>query len=96
MAGKNIDLIDVVVAVPDPPPLVGLSLGPEHRQLLALCRRPNTVVDLASDVSLPVGVVRVLLSDLTEHGIVRVLPAPRGPITNHRLLSEVLDALKSL
>jgi hypothetical protein len=53
-------------------------------------------VDLASDVDLPVGVVRVLLSDLTEHGIVRVLAAPRGPVTDERLLREVLDGLQAL
>ena len=54
-------------------------MSPEHRQILALCREPMTVVDLASDIDLPVGVVRVLLSDLSQHGIIRVLATPRGP-----------------
>jgi hypothetical protein len=95
-AGGGIGLIDVVVAVIDPQPTAGLRLGPEHRQLLARCRRPATVVDLASDVDLPVGVVQVLLGDLTEYGIVRVLATPRGPVTNERLLREVLDGLQAL
>jgi hypothetical protein len=95
-AGRSIGLIDVVVAVADPQPAPGLRLGPEHRQLLAQCRRPVTIVDLASDVDLPVGVVRVLLSDLSEHGIVRVQVTPRGPVTNERLLREVLDGLQAL
>jgi len=95
-AGWNVGLIDVVVAVIDPQPLASLRLGPEHRQLLARCRRPVTVVDLASDVDLPVGVVQVLLSDLTEHEIVRVLSTPRGPVTDERLLREVLDGLQAL
>ena len=55
-----------------------------------------TVVDLASDLDLPVGVVRVLLSDLSEHGMIRVLAAPRGPVTNERLLRDVLDGLQAL
>jgi hypothetical protein len=94
--GRSIGLIDVVTAVTDSRPAGGLRLGPEHRQLLARCQRPVTVVDLASDVDLPVGVVRVLLSDLSEHGIVRVLPAPRRPVSNERLLREVLDGLQAL
>lgn len=95
-AGGGIGLIDFVVAVIDPQPPAGLRLGPEHRQLLARCRRPVTVVDLASDVDLPVGVVQVLLGDLGEYGIVRVLATPRGPVTNERLLREVLDGLQAL
>jgi hypothetical protein len=39
------------------------------------------VVDLAADIDLPVDVVRVLLSDLRRHVIIRVLPTPRGPVT---------------
>jgi len=95
-AGGGIGLIDVVVAAIDPQPPAGLRLGPEHRQLLARCRRAVTVVDLASDVDLPVGVVQVLLGDLSEYGIVRVLATPRGPVTNERLLREVLDGLQAL
>ena len=95
-AGTSLGLIDVVVAALDPDPPPGLRLGPEHRQILARCRRPITVVNLASDVNLPVGVVRVLLSDLSQHGIVRVLATPRGPVTNERLLRDVLDGLQAL
>ena len=56
----------------------------EHRQILALCRRPARVVDLASDMDLPVGVVRVLLGDLASTGCVRVLATPAArPVTNN-------------
>jgi len=95
-AGISLGLIDVVVAAPDPDLPASLRLGPEHRQILARCGRPITVVDLASDVDLPVGVVRVLLSDLSQHGIIRVLATPRGPVTNERLLRDVLDGLHAL
>lgn len=95
-AGTSLGLIDVVVAASDPELPAGVRLGPEHRQILARCRRPITVVDLASDIDLPVGVVRVLLSDLRQHGIVRVLATPRGPVTNERLLRDVLDGLHAL
>ena len=95
-AAASIDLIDMVAAVAGAEPTGRLRLGPEHRQILARCRRPSAVVDLASDMDLPVGVVRVLLSDLREHGLIRVLAAPRGPVTNNRVLREVLDGLHAL
>ena len=95
--GRSIGLIDVVMAVPDPQPGVGQQLGPEHRQLLARCkRRPATVVDLASDVDLPVGVVQVLVGDLSEHGLVHVAAAQRRPVTNAALLRKVLHGLEAL
>jgi hypothetical protein len=40
------------------------------------------VVDLAADIDLPVGVVRVLLSGLSQHGIIRVPPDAEG--TSHQ------------
>ena len=95
-SGTTVGLIDVVVAVADPQPRAGVWLGPEHQQILARCRQPITVVDLASDLDLPVGVVRVLLSDLSQYGMIRMLVTPRGPVTNERLLRDVLDGLHAL
>ena len=95
-AGTPAGLIDVVIAVIGAELPAGLRLSPEHRQILAYCGRPITVVDLASDMDLPVGVVRVRPSDLCQHGIVRVLATPRGPVTNERLLRDVLDGLHAL
>ena len=46
-------------------------LEPEHLRLLARCRRPVTVADLASDMDLPLGVVRVLIDDLRDKGLAR-------------------------
>jgi hypothetical protein len=89
-------MIDVVVAVAGAQPPAGVRMSPEHRQILALCWEPVTVVDLASDIDLPVGVVRVLLGDLSQHGMIRILATPRGPVTNERLLRDVLDGLHAL
>jgi hypothetical protein len=74
----------------------GARLNSEHRRLLAICRHPGTVVDVASDAGLPVGVVRVLLSDLAAWGAIRVRQAPRGRVTDERLLQEVLNGLQAL
>ena len=94
--GARIGLIDLVVAVPEVPPADDPGLGPGHREVLARCRRSVTVADLAADVNLPIGVIQVLLGDLTEHGMVRVVATPKGHLTNRQLLSAVLDGLKAL
>jgi hypothetical protein len=94
--GRSIGLIDMVVTVPDARPPAGLGLGPGHREVLARCRRPVTVADLAADVNLPIGVIQVLLGDLTEHGMLRVVATPKGHLTNRQLLNAVLDGLKAL
>jgi Protein of unknown function (DUF742) len=95
-SGSYVGLIDVVAAVADPQLTPDAHLGREHRRILSHTRQPVTVVDLASDVDLPVGVVRVLLSDLSQWGAVRVVAAPRGPVADQRLLRNVLDALRAL
>jgi hypothetical protein len=70
--------------------------GPEHRRIMRLCRSPIPVVDLTSEMDLPLGVVRVLLGDLTEAGMVRIIPRQREPVPDQRLLRTVLDGLESL
>jgi len=95
VGGSFIGLIDIVVAVSGLPQ-AAMTLGPEYRELLARCQRPIAVVDLASEVDLPTGVIRVLLSDLRESGWVRILGPQQRPATNQRLLQEVLDGLRTL
>lgn len=93
--GESFDLIDVVVATSDRMP-EHFRPGPEHRRLLSLCRRPAPIVDLTSEIDLPLGVVRVLLGDLISEGLVRVLSTQKQPATDQRLLRMVLDGLESL
>lgn len=95
-SGSNIGLIDVVTAVANPRLPADTRLSREQRWLLNHCRRPISVVDLASDIDLPVGVVRVLLSDLSQCGALRVVAPPEGQATNDRLLKDVLDGLQAL
>jgi hypothetical protein len=93
--GVSFGLIDVVVATSERQPEY-LRLDPEHRRILSLCRRPTPVVDLTSEIDLPLGVVRVLLGDLASEGMVRVLATQKQPVTDERLLRMVLDGLESL
>lgn len=90
------DLICVVVATGVSPPDT-IWLGPEQLHMLGLCRRPVTIADVASDMDLPLGVVRVLLSDLSDQGLVSVVSTPRPrEAPNLHVLRKVLYGLKAL
>jgi hypothetical protein len=93
--GASFGLIDVVITTGERP-AEHFRPGPEHRQILLLCRRPTPVVDLTSEIDLPLGVVRVLLGDLMSKGMLRVLSTQKQPATDERLLRMVLDGLESL
>jgi hypothetical protein len=92
-----LDLVSVVAASGPAGAADLLALAPEHRRLLGLCREPVTVADVTADMTLPLGVVRVLLADLIAEGLVTVQPHPAAvPRARQNLLQEVLDGLRSL
>jgi hypothetical protein len=93
--GAAFGLIDVVIAT-NGRPSEHFRPGPEHRRILSLCRRPTPIVDLTSEIDLPLGVVRVLLGDLASEGMLRVLSTEKQSVTDQRLLRMVLDGLESL
>lgn len=99
---QQFDLIAVVVTEP-PDPALALELseppvGPEQARILALCRgTPLSVAELAADLDLPVGVVRVLLGDLLAAGLIRVRrPVPPALLPDERILQEVIRGLRAL
>jgi hypothetical protein len=96
--GETLDLIAVIVASGRPAdPADQRRLSPEDRKILKLCQQPATVADVASDTGLPLGVIRVLIADLIQHGRVRVLPGQAtGEQPSAQLLREVLHGLRAL
>jgi hypothetical protein len=93
--GEKLDLIDVVTAVIDAPADIR-ELQPEHRRLIGLCQTPAAVADLAAQIDLPLGVVRILLGDLHEKGLVRVARAPGRDTPQESVLKSVLEGLRAL
>jgi hypothetical protein len=94
-AGAFFDLIAMVTArrTPDGP----VHLEPEHQRILAMCAEPRSVADLAADLRIPLGVVRVILADLREQGLVTIRP----PVAPNRLpdtyaLRRIEDGLRRL
>jgi len=72
------------------------SVSPEFRRILDLCRLPVSVAELAAIIGLPLGVIRVLLDDLLRENLIEVMEAPRGRVTDQRLLAKVLEGLRAL
>jgi hypothetical protein len=93
---SDFDLMTLVVQSPEP--LYGsLLLGPEHEEILDLCRMPVSVAEVASSLDLAVGVVRVLLGDLLTEGRISVrAQAPVAQFPSSRIIKEVIDGLQAL
>jgi hypothetical protein len=95
----TIDLMSQVTALEADPAQPDVDHA--RAALLALVRRgARPVVELAADADLPLTVVRVLLGDLAEAGLVRIDEPrrlePTGPAADPRLLKEIVERLREL
>jgi Protein of unknown function (DUF742) len=94
-AGKPLDLLDLVGLVrhagQERP-----ALPPEQAEVLRRCQIPVPLVDLAADLDLPVGVIRILVSDLRERGLVAIHRAQPAGIGDLKILQEVADGLRRI
>lgn len=89
----------LLVASGRPPPP---ELGPEARAILQRCASPQSLVDLSATLDMPLGVIRVLLSDLLSHGLIQRNTSDsdgEDAVPLHRdltLLGELLDGIEAL
>jgi hypothetical protein len=94
---KDFDLIAIIAATATSS-FAPQGAGPEHYAILELCVRPLSVAEISAKLRLPLGVVRILLSDLLDHGLIVV----RKPTTtmnqtpDANVIKEVLHGLKAL
>jgi hypothetical protein len=89
----DLQLITLVVAAqPVPRELVG-RLAPEHLQILALCAYPTSIAELSAETSLPLSVVKILISDLVDMqlALFRSAAAP-----DPHVLQAVIDGIRRL
>jgi len=69
----------------------------EHQEIIRRCRRPLSIAELSAHLDVPLGVGRVLVSDLLEQGLVVVRrPAPRHRMSDEALLEKVMNGLRQL
>lgn len=91
-----VDLLSMIVAAGH---AAVAGLGPDHEQILGICRQPASVAEVAALLRLPVVVVKILVGDLIERGAVRVsapLTASAAGTSGRELLERVLHGLQTV
>jgi hypothetical protein len=94
--GKNLTLETLIVTSPS-----GRAAAPdlpyEQRRILRLCNEAIAVVELSALLGVPLGVARVLASDLHNHGLLEAhQPMQADDSDLSTLLERVLDGLRVL
>ncbi|GAA1202080.1 DUF742 domain-containing protein [Pseudonocardia alaniniphila] len=73
------------------------DLQKEHRMIVELAARPVSLIEVGARLRVPVGVARVLVSDLADAGFLTVHTPPRsadgGPTP--AMLQRLLDGLRA-
>ncbi|MEV2253562.1 DUF742 domain-containing protein [Streptomyces sp. NPDC050147] len=98
-AQHRLDLIAVVIAEARAgDPEADRRLSPEHVDIVGLCRdSPQSVAELAAELDLPIGVIRVLIGDLVDDELVHVTrPVPPAELPDESILRDVINGLRAL
>lgn len=70
-ANQHLEL-ETLVSTSDKGWNISAISGVEHRSVAELCKHPHAVAEVAAKLSVPLGVARVLLSDMAELGLITV------------------------
>ncbi|MGW5128778.1 DUF742 domain-containing protein [Streptomyces sp. NPDC004069] len=86
-----------LVSAEDGASATGLMLSPEAGEVLEMVTDGFlSVAEVAAHTHLPLGIVRILLAELEEGGLVITRkPVPRAERVDREILSAVLDGLKA-
>jgi hypothetical protein len=71
----------------------------EQRSIALLCREPQSIAEISALMRLPLGVVRVLVGDMADQGLLDLhRPGQTGgrPDRDRDLLERVLDGLRRI
>ena len=86
------DLVTLVVAESAPVP----GMQSELAAILRLAARPTAVVEIAAELRLPVGITKILLSDLLATGHVSARHPRKAAVLDPDILEQVLVGLRNL
>jgi hypothetical protein len=65
----------------------------EARQIVTFCQRPTSLAELAAALNLPLGVARVLVSDLVADGVVALVQREELSV---QLIERIRDRVRAL
>jgi hypothetical protein len=93
---SRLDLVTLIVSECDPTP----GMQSEHVKILRMCRHPTAVVEISSEMRLPVSIVKILLCDLLDTGRVTARHPSSASATSRlpdsAVLRQVLVGLEKL
>jgi hypothetical protein len=90
----ELDLITLVVAVA--PDVHAPLVEPEQADVLWACAYPSSVAEVAAAVRLPVGVAKVLISDLVERNYIMFRSTWQPCSPDLEMMQRVLDGIRNL
>jgi len=92
----DFDLIALVIAT-QPLAAVHIGLEPEHAAIVRMAQSPISVAEISAHLDLPLGIVRVMLGDLLDRGLILARePRPATQMPSQRVLKAVINGLRSL
>ncbi|MDH4147093.1 MAG: DUF742 domain-containing protein [Acidimicrobiia bacterium] len=72
------------------------SLQFEQRRIVDECQEPISVAELAVALGVPIGVARILASDLSSAGLIQRHQTVTDPSRNIDLLTRLIDGVRAL
>ncbi|HEY2764241.1 MAG TPA: DUF742 domain-containing protein [Pseudonocardiaceae bacterium] len=89
-------LVETLISVPQHDSQFGATLMPESRALYDLARETISIAELSAHLTIPLGVIRVLISDLATQEMVFIHPTGFAYQYDRIILERILDGLKKL
>ncbi|SNQ47278.1 conserved hypothetical protein [Frankia canadensis] len=89
-------LVETMISVPRYDPALSASLMPESKALYERARGQLSIAELSAMLSIPLGVVRVLISDLASQGAVFIHPTANAYPHDRGVLERILHGLREL
>lgn len=89
-------LVETLISVPRYDPDLAGTLMPESRALYERARTPLSIAELSVLLAIPLGVVRVLVSDLAAQGAVFIHPTAHALLHDRNVLERILHGLQEL
>jgi hypothetical protein len=89
-------LVETIISVPQYDPGLSTVLMPESRALYERARSKMSIAELSAVLTMPLGVVRVLISDLAGQGAVFIHPTGQAYEYDRHMLERILDGLTQL
>ncbi|WP_062508578.1 DUF742 domain-containing protein [Nocardia pseudobrasiliensis] len=88
-----IDGLRIETMVQAPPSALPAPLQLEQRAVVQLCQQPHSIAEIGAALRVPVGVAKVIVSDLAAAGYVNVREAPELSIAAIERIRDLVRAL---